>query len=611
MPYIYPEEVEHVRQLILAEKTEEAIQILKGFEKTDDFTLWFHGGLFYLYAFLNIPKTFEIADRLLKESKRVKNYFASFDSIRLKYECFLVMDRKLDEQWEMVELGEEYLKLAPKIPLFERKIREMELLHMKGVNLCMGNKQDLALTTFEETSAFFKENDRLFNAFYNAEMMWSEICYYIKGELDKASELGNNLLVYLSELKGPKSMPGILPIMLKANVIMNLGHIYFQKGELENAEEYYLESLKLCENIQFTSYVWAALYHLIRISLRRNSPTQAREYLNQFDEHNISKGDGQIFYQVSKALILKSSPRLHDKVEAEKILKDIYYQIERGELTLEFLFDIYISVHYCEILLNELNMTKEISVLDEIEPIISNLIKTTETQGSYLWLAEVKLLQAKLALIKMNLEEARIFLTQAQDIAEEHGLQRLAQEISEEHDRMLEQLNTWELLKTGNSPISERIKLASLDGVMKLLKGARAVEPSEMIEEEPILLIIMDNTGATYFNHPFIRNWDYSNLFSDFLSAFNTFSKEIFSNSIDRIKVKENTILIHPVDPFLACYVIKGQSYPALQKLTRFIEAIKKNSEIWDALNKAIKTSEMLELNKPPALKTVIDEIFT
>jgi hypothetical protein len=65
------------------------------------------------------------------------------------------------------------------------------------------------------------------------------------------------------------------------------------------------------------------------------------------------------------------------------------------------------------------------------------------------------------------------------------------------------------------------------------------------------------------------------------------------------------------VDPFLACYVIKGQSYPALQKLTRFIEAIKKNSEIWDALNKAIKTSEMLELNKPPALKTVIDEIFT
>jgi hypothetical protein len=29
------------------------------------------------------------------------------------------------------------------------------------------------------------------------------------------------------------------------------------------------------------------------------------------------------------------------------------------------------------------------------------------------------------------------------------------------------------------------------------------------------------------------------------------------------------------------------------------------------ALNKSEKTSEMLELDNPPALKTVIDEIFT
>jgi hypothetical protein len=60
----------------------------------------------------------------------------------------------------------------------------------------------------------------------------------------------------------------------------------------------------------------------------------------------------------------------------------------------------------------------------------------------------------------------------------------------------------------------------------------------------------------------------------------------------------------------LACYDIKGQSYPALQKLTRFTEAIQENSEIWQALNKSIKTSEMLEFNKPSALKMVIDEIF-
>ena len=95
------------------------------------------------------------------------------------------------------------------------------------------------------------------------------------------------------------------------------------------------------------------------------------------------------------------------------------------------------------------------------------------------------------------------------------------------------------------------------------------------------------------------------------MSAFNNFSSEIFSKSIDRIRIGENIILINPIESFLACYVIKGQSYLALQKLTRFTEAIRENSEIWQALNKSVKTSEMLELDNPPALKTVIDEIFT
>jgi hypothetical protein len=76
------------------------------------------------------------------------------------------------------------------------------------------------------------------------------------------------------------------------------------------------------------------------------------------------------------------------------------------------------------------------------------------------------------------------------------------------------------------------------------------------------------------------------------------------------IKFGENTILMKSLEDFSICYLFKGQSYLALQKLTRFTEAIKKNSEIWKALNKSIKASEMLELDTPPDLKTVIDQIF-
>ncbi|MHA1509070.1 MAG: hypothetical protein ACTSO6_10255 [Promethearchaeota archaeon] len=90
----------------------------------------------------------------------------------------------------------------------------------------------------------------------------------------------------------------------------------------------------------------------------------------------------------------------------------------------------------------------------------------------------------------------------------------------------------------------------------------------------------------------------------------NTFSSEIFSISIDRIKIGENTILINPIEPFLACYIIKGQSNPAQQNLSRFSDTVKATSEIWDIHNKAGKTSEMLEMDNPTSLGSTVNEIF-
>lgn len=154
------------------------------------------------------------------------------------------------------------------------------------------------------------------------------------------------------------------------------------------------------------------------------------------------------------------------------------------------------------------------------------------------------------------------------------------------------------------------MKLASIDGVMERLQGRRAIDPPELVNEEPILLLIMGKSGVPYFNHSFGSDWDFDDLFSSFMSAFNSFSSEIFSRSIDRIKIGENIILINPIEPFLACYIIKGQSYPAQQKLSEFSESVKSTEEIWDALNKAAKTSEMLELDNPPSLGSTVNEIF-
>ncbi|MHA2127840.1 MAG: hypothetical protein ACW99E_21265, partial [Promethearchaeota archaeon] len=158
---------------------------------------------------------------------------------------------------------------------------------------------------------------------------------------------------------------------------------------------------------------------------------------------------------------------------------------------------------------------------------------------------------------------------------------------------------------------SERLNLASVEGVLERLQRKRTVEPPELVEEEPIVLLIIDKSGISYFNYPFKEDWDFEWLFSSFMSAFDTFSSEVFSESIDRIKIGDNLILVNPIESFLVCYVIKGQSYLGLQKLNRFSNAIKDNTEIWESLTRAVQTGEVLEVDNPQSLGNVVNEIFT
>ncbi|MFX0083757.1 MAG: hypothetical protein ACFE94_18555 [Candidatus Hodarchaeota archaeon] len=300
--------------------------------------------------------------------------------------------------------------------------------------------------------------------------------------------------------------------------------------------------------------------------------------------------------------IIKGGSR--NRTEAETLLKQVTIEETNPYIKIQSL------IYLCEFNIEELNIFEDIEVVQEIDPLVEQLYKISEEQHMYGVLAEVKLLQAKVALIQMEFEEAQKLLTQAQRVAETYGIKLTAQKISSEHDNYLKKMNEWKKLKERDAPISERLKLAEVDSVIERLQRKDIIEPPEVVEEEPIVLLIIDKSGISYFNHSFIENWDFEWLFSSFMSVFDTFSSEVFSESIDRIKIGENLILINPIESFLICYVIKGQSYPGLQKLNRFSNAIKGNSEIWESLKRAVKTGEMIELDKQPALKTVIDEIF-
>ncbi len=95
-----------------------------------------------------------------------------------------------------------------------------------------------------------------------------------------------------------------------------------------------------------------------------------------------------------------------------------------------------------------------------------------------------------------------------------------------------------------------------------------------------------------------------------FLSAFTSFSYEFFSESLDRVKFEQHTVLMESVGSFSVCYLYKGQTYAAKQKLSQFTEAIQNTTSIWQTLEKFYKTSQTLAIKDTPPLKNLITEIF-
>ncbi|MFX0137472.1 MAG: toll/interleukin-1 receptor domain-containing protein, partial [Candidatus Hodarchaeota archaeon] len=98
--------------------------------------------------------------------------------------------------------------------------------------------------------------------------------------------------------------------------------------------------------------------------------------------------------------------------------------------------------------------------------------------------------------------------------------------------------------------------------------------------------------------------------FSEFLSSCTTFCDQILSESFDRVKFGQHTVLITAVDSFSICYMFQGQSYSARQKLIHFSEAVRKEADIMKILQEADNKNTEIKVNKIVSLEELIYESF-
>ncbi|MFX1498924.1 MAG: tetratricopeptide repeat protein [Promethearchaeota archaeon] len=596
------EEFKKAEKLKKEGKFEESLNIVTNLERNNQFSkeTLFKIQLLKSSLFLdigNLKDAQELAESVLLESEKDRCYDKSIEALNL-IAWVLWRFGKLEEALESIDKAEQIFKLHFPNPTKEIQKSYAPLFLIKGGIHFARGELDLIKKCLEQGLILAKEveDKRLIMQF----TLNFGTYYGIKGNLETA------IKSYGQALSVAKDLNDIQNTIIALN---NLGWISRIQGKLDEAFEYINQSYKLSKDIK-SSKIPIILDSLFHVALDKEDLKLAQTYLEkmrdlknkQVDEYEIIK----LNYKINKALLLKAKPRASNLSKSEKILRSA---VEQEVVLYEAHIDALLNL--CDLLLIDLRNTNDLGILKEIQPYFSRLLDLAEKNSSFPLIAETKLLQARLALLIFDTKNARQLLSEAQRIAEKYGFNRLSMKISTEHDELLRKLDLWEDLKKSNSPLSERLKLTQIEDQMKRLIQKRIVDIPQLSEEQPLLLLIITDGGIPAFSHAFSKEWDFSNeLFSGFLTTFDSISKEIFSEGLDRAKFGHHTILMNSIEEFLVCYLFKGQSYFAKQKLSYFTNHMKDLSSIWQIFNDFLKKFNIIQLTQHPILEDLITKSF-
>ncbi|MFW9994552.1 MAG: tetratricopeptide repeat protein [Candidatus Odinarchaeota archaeon] len=290
-----------------------------------------------------------------------------------------------------------------------------------------------------------------------------------KGEPDQALDYYQKALVTCekNEFKG-----------MMAHALHYAGMAYISKGDLKTALDYNKKALILAREVSATAFMGWVLHSLVVLSVDTDSLDSARDYFHQLQDVN-EKVDHRLtdqLYRLAWATLLKTSTRLKDKVKAQELFRQV---AEEEVYFPDWTYNA--MVNYAALLLFELRSTGDKQVLKEVKELTEKLLETAKEQGSQPVLVETYLLQSKLALLELDVKKAQLLLDQAQLIAEEKNLGRLARVVTLEQDLLSSQLNKWEKIIRLNPSMSELHVLTQLDDLIERMIYKRVHRDEEAL----------------------------------------------------------------------------------------------------------------------------------
>ena len=433
------EELIRAEKLINETKYGEALKIIDDIEKRGDLTPTSQNRCIilrshYLCTSGRYGDSLKLAEKAYKESQRLNNKKQSVESL-LPLARSLLLLGELDKGFEKLEACKELLKTL------------------------MGKSKDI-----KRLNARLARVIGIFNALKGDQR---QALLYYKKALSLAQEIGYNGLI--------------------CTLYNNIGNRYRALGDSDRALKYAERGLVLHEeyfkntNRTFLSHSFSTL---IDICIDKSDLKVAENYLQRLEQLNHQEDNKfiNLYYRSCKATILKSTLRARNRVLAE----DLFRQIVEEEI-INFELWVQALVNLCDLLLVELRMTNIIEIVDEIRPLIEKLLEVAEDKHSDWLMVEAYILNAKLSLLTFNIKQAKRFLTQAQQIAERFGLNKLAKKITDEHEDLLKKSDLWEKLEDIGAPMSDRLELAQLDEQIEGIVKNRTLLIAQVREEKVVI----------------------------------------------------------------------------------------------------------------------------
>jgi tetratricopeptide (TPR) repeat protein len=405
----------------------------------------------------NMSEAFENYQQCLFIREKLRDKPGVAEALNLEGRMHIAIGK---DYQKALECCKEALKIQYEVG---NKIRINQTLDNLGWSHRLQGELHTALEYYQQLLAFSIEIDFKVDIF--STRFYIGLIYGLQGELDLALEY---LTTALSEQQSHYEEEGIFEGYGTAWQYNRLGKLYREKEDFSEAKSCFQQCLTICEqtsNLPHKLVESEARFYLIAIALEENNPDHAHEhlkYLKDISDLELNKPLINQRFRIAQAILMKSSDRLKEKIGAQNILAGFLKEdCSDHDLVLRA------SIIQCELLLDELRLSGNQDVLNEVKGLMNHLLSIAKTQPSYWLLAEVYVFKSRLSLLDLDLKTAENLLDQALLLAEEKGLRKLAVKIFSEKTLFEKQLKQWDHLIAREAPLNDRLDLIQLESLLE------------------------------------------------------------------------------------------------------------------------------------------------